>query len=114
MTDVLYRLKASRLGAWEMWPPELTLTETAVVRKDFLGSSGLREETLTVPLDQIASIDLNRGWVFATLRLETVGGKVIETRGLPQKEARILAKMIRGVRTDRATAWRQELRGKAD
>ena len=88
---IFMRLKATHIGSGEMLPPTLILTDRALVRED---PEGLSKHTVEVPLDQIASVQLTEYLMYATLRMVTEGGDVIETKGLPKQEAKDLQDLI--------------------
>jgi len=91
MSIEVFRVEATHLGSGEVLPPRLILTERALIRED---PGGLSKDTVEVPLDQIASINLTENPLYATISVVTEGGDVIETKGLPKRKARDLKDLI--------------------
>jgi uncharacterized membrane protein YdbT with pleckstrin-like domain len=98
MSEVIERIEASAFASRQVFPPVLTLTETAVLRKD---RGAFTESEETIPLERIASVSMRRGLVFATLWIETTGGRVIATQGLQAQDARMFKALLQGVLDER-------------
>lgn len=103
----MLEFSASRLTEGNRFFPArlvLTLQDVTCVKPKLLGSN-----SVTFSYDQIATVDLQLGVMFGTLKIESSGGRSIELEGLSRGEARRVRELI--LKGCRGELTREDLEG---